>query len=93
MCVAPLSGTRPIFENACMNEADADAVTISQHSAILAPAPAATPFTAATTGFFKFRMSDTRGLSCSGKILSIIETSAASERSWPAQKDLPLAVR
>ena len=50
--VPPLSGINPIFENACMKEADSGATTTSQQKAMLAPAPAATPFTAATTGFF-----------------------------------------
>ena len=37
-----------------MNEALSQATTISQQSAKLAPAPAATPFTAAITGFSIF---------------------------------------
>ena len=37
-----------------MKEALSVATIISQQSAKLAPAPAATPFTAATTGFSKF---------------------------------------
>jgi hypothetical protein len=40
----------PIFTNACTKLAERAAMTISQASATLAPAPAATPFTAATTG-------------------------------------------
>jgi len=44
----PTVGTRPIFEKACTNAADFAATTTSQQRAILAPAPAATPFTAAT---------------------------------------------
>ena len=47
----PASGTSPIFEKAWMNLADRAASTMSQAKAMLAPAPAATPFTAHTTGF------------------------------------------
>src|SRR3546814_18433433 len=46
----PVSGVRPIFENACMNFADRAAITMSPERARLAPAPAATPLTAHTTG-------------------------------------------
>ena len=48
--VPPASGIRPIFENAWMKLAERLAMTRSQASARLAPAPAATPLTAATTG-------------------------------------------
>jgi hypothetical protein len=48
--VPPVSGTRPILVKAWMKLAERPATTRSQHSARLAPAPAATPFTAATTG-------------------------------------------
>ena len=46
----PESGTRPIRQNACTKLADRAAITMSHASAMLAPAPAATPFTAQTTG-------------------------------------------
>ncbi len=49
--VPPESGTRPIFEKAWMNLALSPARTMSQASAMLAPAPAATPLTAQTIGF------------------------------------------
>ena len=52
--VPPLSGINPILLKACMNEALSVATTISHAKAILAPAPAATPFTAATIGFSIF---------------------------------------
>ena len=48
--VPPQSGTRPIFEKAWMKLAERAATTRSQASARLAPAPAATPLTAAITG-------------------------------------------
>ena len=46
----PLSGIRPIAEKLWMNLADFAATTMSQASAMLAPAPAATPLTRAITG-------------------------------------------
>ena len=48
--VPPQSGTRPILLKAWMKLALRAATTRSQHSARLAPAPAATPLTAAITG-------------------------------------------
>src|SRR6185436_11722699 len=57
-----LSGIKPIFEKAWINVADVDATIISQHKAILAPAPAATPLIAATTGFSNLRILSTIGL-------------------------------
>ncbi len=46
----PVSGTRPILLKAWMKLATGAAITRSQFSARLAPAPAATPLTAAITG-------------------------------------------
>ena len=46
----PESGTSPILAKAWTKLAERAASTMSQASAILAPAPAATPLTAATTG-------------------------------------------
>ncbi len=43
----------PILQNAWMKLAERAAMTRSQASAILAPAPAATPLTAQTTGMGK----------------------------------------
>ena len=43
-------GDRPILQNAWMKLADRAAMTMSQASAMFAPAPAATPLTAHTTG-------------------------------------------
>ena len=48
--VPPQSGISPIFEKAWMKLALRAATTMSQPSAKLAPAPAATPLTAAITG-------------------------------------------
>ena len=48
--VAPESGTRPSLLNAWMNDAERAAITRSQASARLEPAPAATPLTAAIVG-------------------------------------------
>ena len=48
--VPPESGTRPILANDWMKLAERAAITMSQARAMLQPAPAATPLTAATTG-------------------------------------------
>ena len=48
--VAPLSGMSPIAANARTNRAVSAAIRRSQANAIDAPAPAATPLTAAMTG-------------------------------------------
>src|SRR5438874_915076 len=45
---APVSGTRPIFENAIANDAPSAAIRKSHAKASDAPAPAAGPLTAAT---------------------------------------------
>ena len=60
--VPPQSGIRPIFENAWMKLAERAATTMSQSSAKLAPAPAATPLTAAITGTGIERMRSASGL-------------------------------
>ncbi len=60
--VPPESGTRPILQNAWMKLADFAAMTMSHASARLAPAPAATPFTAQTTGSGSARKPRTSGL-------------------------------
>ena len=49
--VAPLSGISPIRPNASTNRASAAAIRRSQANASEAPAPAATPLTAAMTGW------------------------------------------
>jgi hypothetical protein len=59
--VPPESGTSPIFAKAWMNLAERAARTISQASAMLAPAPAAVPFTAQTTGIGSARSLRTSG--------------------------------
>ena len=58
----PESGTRPRRANDCTKLAERAATTMSQASAILAPAPAATPFTAHTIGFGSSRSRRTSGL-------------------------------
>ena len=60
--VPPQSGTRPIFAKAWMKLAERAATTRSQPSAKLAPAPAATPLTAAITGTGIERMRSASGL-------------------------------
>ena len=62
MKLPPVSGTSPILLKAWMKEALLAAITKSQASARLAPAPAATPFTAQMTGFSSCRMARTIGL-------------------------------
>ena len=54
----PESGIRPILQNAWMKLADCAAMTMSHASAMLAPAPAATPLTAHTTGSGKLRSAE-----------------------------------
>ena len=46
----PESGTRPSLQNGWTKLAERAATTMSQASAMFAPAPAATPLTAQTTG-------------------------------------------
>ena len=58
----PASGISPTFENAWTKRADFAASTMSQPKAMFAPAPAATPFTAQTTGFGIARRRRTSGL-------------------------------
>jgi len=60
--VPPVSGTSPIFENDWTNDASDDATTKSHANARFAPAPAATPFTAHTTGLSSCRIVRTIGL-------------------------------
>ena len=59
---AARSGTRPILANDCTKFALRAARTMSQASAMLQPAPAATPLTAATTGNGSPRSFRTSGL-------------------------------
>src|SRR6185312_13139521 len=53
--VPPASGTNPRRQKACRKLAERAAMTMSQAKAMLAPAPAAGPLTAATTGFASAR--------------------------------------
>ena len=59
--VPPVSGIRPSLQNASMKLADLAASTMSQASARLAPAPAATPLTAQITGIGSARSDSTSG--------------------------------
>ncbi len=59
--VPPESGIRPILQNAWMKLADFAAITMSHASAMFAPAPAATPLTAQTTGSGRLRSASTSG--------------------------------
>ena len=52
----PESGTRPIFTNAWVNDAASLAIRTSHANVSDAPAPAATPFTPAITGFGRSTM-------------------------------------
>ena len=93
--VPPLSGIKPILVNACIKLADSVATTISQAKAIFAPAPAATPFTAAMTGFCKaliFKEIRLKPLSNISSNEGDFSTSAISAMSCPAQKALPSPV-
>jgi len=49
------------LQNACTKLAERAAITMSHASAMLAPAPAATPFTAQTTGSGSSRSVSTSG--------------------------------
>ena len=60
--VAPESGTSPSLLKAWMKDADFAAITRSQASARLAPAPAATPLTAAIVGTGRLCSERTSGL-------------------------------
>ena len=60
--VPPQSGTSPILMKACTKVAERAARTMSQAKAMFAPAPAAMPFTAATTGKGSARSLRTSGL-------------------------------
>ena len=57
----PVSGIRPSLQNGCRKLALSLAMTRSQASAKLQPAPAATPFTAAITGIGNARIVFTSG--------------------------------
>ena len=94
----PLSGIRPSAEKLWMNLADLAATTRSQASAMLAPAPAATPLTRAMTGCGSV------GEACGSAGSSFPRPSrrgrpprpgatARSLRSCPAQKPRPAPVR
>ena len=94
--VPPLSGIRPIAEKLWMNLADFAATTMSQASAILAPAPAATPLTRAITGWgsdVSVRISGFQHCSTvSPRSTASPGATARSLRSCPAQKPRPAPV-
>src|SRR6185437_10327171 len=60
--VPPASGTNPRRQNACRKLAERAAKTMSQAKAMLAPAPAAGPLTAATIGLARVRSRRISGL-------------------------------
>ena len=60
--VPPESGSSPSLANACTKLAELAAMTRSQARAMLAPAPAATPLTAAITGIGRECNASTKGL-------------------------------
>jgi hypothetical protein len=94
----PLSGISPIAEKLWMNFAERAATTMSHASAILAPAPAATPLTCAITGC---GMDVSAVISGFQPVSTVVPRStgmspAATERSLrscPAQKARPAPVR
>src|SRR5260370_24410170 len=85
-------------QKAWMKLADRAGRTMSQARAMLAPAPAATPLTAHTTGFSKRRRRRTSGLYQVSSALPpstlppAAMTAARSARSCPAQKPRPAPV-
>ncbi len=87
--VPPASGIRPILTKAWMKRAPCPASTMSQASARLAPAPAATPCTAQTTGLDRVRMAVIRGLKRVSSVAPRSWSGVTSVRSWPAQKPRP----
>ena len=89
--MSPQSGTSPISRNDTVNFALSPATTTSARQAMLAPAPAACPCTAATTGFGKvMAISATRTISASrssmadGSRLPIVLTSPPAQKCPPA---------
>src|SRR5918996_1126374 len=96
--VPPESGIRPILTKAWVKRASSAAIRMSQAAARDTPAPAATPFTAAITGF---GVETTTGISrwydcsrcsrMSGRSPARYADSN-SVRSWPAQKPRPAPV-
>src|SRR5260221_604272 len=84
-------------QKAWMKLAERAARTMSQASARLAPAPAATPLTAQTTGFARRRSRRISGLYQVSSALPpagapLAMAAARSARSWPAQKPRPAPV-
>ena len=90
----PQSGASPTRTKAWMNRASSEAIRKSQARARLHPAPAATPFTEATTIFSMPRIRKIMGLYLSRSDCPR-EPRCSRERplrSWPAQKARPAPV-
>ena len=76
----PVSGISPILANAWMKLAERAASTMSQSSARLAPAPAATPLTAAITGTGIARSAHQRLVVASISGAEVVGASPGAER-------------
>ena len=92
----PQSGISPILENAWRKYADFPASTMSQPSATDDPAPAATPFTAATEGIRKLDSFRAIGFQVSSSELPASPFGRSPftrpDKSAPAQNDRPVPV-
>ena len=96
--VAQASGTMPRRENTKPNRADVLASRMSMGSSMVAPRPAATPFTAAITGLVQAKIrkvrrpppsrksatSSAQPRSFGSKVLAPPETSAPAQNALPA---------
>ena len=91
--VPPASGIRPIRVKAWMKLALSVAITRSQASARLAPAPAAAPFTAASVGMGQSCSRRNSGSYSSRRTASRSRSArGVSDRSCPEQKARPAPV-
>ena len=96
----PASGIKPILLKAWIKLAFGEAITMSQHNASEAPAPAATPLMAATVGMRRFcnlRAVGLKAWSITGPGLARAIKSGPgaksnSDKSAPAQKPRPAPV-
>ncbi len=77
----PLSGMRPRLAKLWMNLAERPATTRSQASAMLAPAPAATPLTRAMTGWSRLARRRTSGFQLASHRLAEIDRLARRHRA------------
>ena len=76
-----------------MKDASSAAITKSHASARLAPAPAATPLTAQTTGTSSARIARATGFQVASRWEPKSPEREAPLMSWPAQKPRPAPVR